>query len=67
MAAGVGERSAEGAEREPENNMLALHRSLTSSLYKSRLQASHNIWSCIIVTVSALVRACSMPNAINLI
>ena len=44
-----------GGETEPVNHMLALHRSLTSSLYKNRLQASSNMWSCIIVTLSALV------------
>jgi hypothetical protein len=54
------ERSADrgrmtGEETEPVNHMLALHRSLTSSLYKNRLQASSNMWSCIIVTLSALV------------
>ena len=35
--------------------MLALHRSLASSLYRTRLQDSYNMWSCIIVTGSALV------------
>jgi hypothetical protein len=50
-----GGKMADGVEAESGGPMLVLHRSLAHSLYKSRLQESYNMWSCIIVFVAAMV------------